>query len=104
MAQWIEGTIVRQLGINGVTLSPVDMVTSFVGYYGEPNGSAPVAGVPYFCRIGVAVDNPGTGYVAVETGLFLPPNTQIYSPPSITWYLSKPPPTRLGQRHQRSRR
>src|SRR6185503_15820850 len=71
MAQWIDGPLIRVDGpnVNGDT---VHMVNAFVSYFGMPDGTAPVVGAPFMCRLVVGVDNPPIGSVATFNGVFLP--------------------------------
>jgi hypothetical protein len=76
MAQWIDGPIVKAKGLN-VNGTLVDMVHAFVSYFGLPNGTEPVVGTPFACRLVVGVDNPPVGNVPTINGVFLPANVSL---------------------------
>lgn len=76
MGQWIDGPILRAQGVN-VNQQTVDMVLAFVSFFGLPNGTEPVVGVPFWCRLVVGVDNPPVGYVPTVNGVDLPANVSL---------------------------
>jgi len=90
MPQWIDSPIVTQRGYNLVSQMQVDMVSSFLGYYGEPDGSGPPSGIPYRAHMVIGVDNPGTGHVDIQTEVWLPSSTQFLHPTRIRCYLTAP--------------
>lgn len=88
---WIDSPLVSLPGVDPISgLLTQDMIISFVGYVGEPDGSLPSRDVPYVCRVVVGVANPSEeGNVRVETGVFLPPNTSFASQPAIACRLNR---------------
>lgn len=83
--EWIDSPLLSLPGVNPLTGGITEhMIIAVVGYFGEPDGSFPSSGVPYFCRVVVALDNPNLqGNTNVQTGVFLPSNTSFVTPPVV---------------------